>query len=644
MCGILGVLSFNSSPKPLDQRDLAVFAHRGPDSVGVFHDDNVSLGHTRLAILELSELGAQPMTSADGRYVIVFNGEIYNFKELQEDLRRAGRGFRSNSDTEVILEAFAVWGRDCVKRFRGMFAFALWDTVKKQLFLARDKCGERPLLYACQNGSLYFASEMKALIALLPETPCLNPAAVDLFLHYQYTPEPQSLLNGIMKLPAAHTLLISGQDFDARPQRYWNVEERRPLNGIPAGREAILKYIAEKLEESVRLTLVADVPVAVALSGGIDSGAIAALAQKNYPEPMHAFSIGYPGRPPYDEREQAKGLAEKLGLIFHEVELPVDDFIGFFPEMVDILDEPVADPAAFGHYTVPKTARSLGIKVLLTGIGGDEIFWGYDWIAKAAGVNQRFESYPRWLRTWARTGTVRRAQRSLAACNRLPAAWRRLAECSDEAWDDTPAGEYKLFDMIPDFRYARTVRSLFYGEAMTGLDPLNAYTPVRIGARQRDEIPAAMIRLLFDTWLTGNCLTLGDRVSMASSVESRLPFLEPGLVEAVMSVRERFPDHELGQKHLLRKALKGILPDEVLTRPKSGFRPPVEQWLGGVVDAYADVYLKDDNPLITQGLFRAAALKEFATAPNKPFPQLFMAYKLVLLAAWCMQVVNRQKL
>ena len=302
------------------------------------------------------------MTYAQGRYVVTFNGEIYNYLELRADLEAVGETFGSTSDTEVLLAAYKVWGVACVRRFRGMFAFGLWDKHEKSLFLARDRCGEKPLFYYRNGKQLTFASELKGLVPLLPETPQLDPAVVDMYLHYQYVPEPRTCAPQVQKLPAAHTLTLDRGNWFSEPVPYWNVEDTSGPTGLPTDPVGIMRCIRDGLEDAVRLTLRSDVPVGVALSGGIDSGAVATLAQRHYPEPMHAFCVGYPGRPPYDERRQARQLAEQVGMIVHEVELPTQSFVDFFPEPVRILDEPLADIAAFGHLAVPKAAHDLGLR------------------------------------------------------------------------------------------------------------------------------------------------------------------------------------------------------------------------------------------------------------------------------------------
>lgn len=642
MCGILGRFQRRLGQRPpLSPRDLATLAHRGPDGSGVFTNPYIQLGHSRLAIIDLTEGGQQPMILGSGRYVVTYNGEIYNYLEIRSELEAKGERFTSSSDTEVLLAAYKVWGRACVNRFRGMFAFALWDEQEKTLFLARDRCGEKPLFYHRDGDCFSFASELKGLLPLLAHRPALDPAVVDMYLHYQYVPEPYTLLQGVHKLPAAHTLVLTPRDWHAEPLRYWNVEDIVDSPGLPADRAGVLPLIRDAVEDAVTLTLRSDVPVGVALSGGIDSGAIAALAQRHYPEPMHAFCVGYPGRPSYDERHQARQLAEQLGMIVHEVELPVESFVDFFPQLVRIMDEPIADPAAFGHYSVPKAAADQGIKVLLTGLGGDELFWGYPWVAQAAVANETIAKSPLLASAGPllASANVQRILRRLTDSPNAPSKLRRWTSFLQEIADSyTPKDQLRFYTAAPDFNDARRIKDSVYGPAMRNLLADNPFKPTDIGPRAVERIPAAIIRLLFDTWLTSNCLSLGDRVSMGVGVESRLPFLDVRLIELVMALRNKYPDHTLGQKAWLRAALKGVLPDDVLARPKAGFQPPVWEWLSGVVARYGSS-LRDGH-LVKAGIL-AGKKTDYVLheLPRQGWPGLFFAYKLVLLEQWFQEVV-----
>lgn len=641
MCGIIGIFQrTGGDAQVLTNQHLEKLKHRGPDGCSLLIDGQIALGHTRLSIIDLSSLGTQPMSYANGRYKIVFNGEIYNYLELRNQLRACGERFISASDTEVILAAYHVWGADCVRHFRGMFAFALWDTKTSVLFLARDRCGERPLVYCRTSDRFYFASEIKALLPLLPSRPDLDPAVIDMYLHYQYVPEPFTLLRGVRKLPAAHTLTLRPEQWEAEPVRYWDINGSPDQPDAPRDTPIILERVLTALEDAVTLTLRSDVPVGVALSGGIDSGAIAALAQKHYPEPMHAFCVGYPGRPAHDERAQARGLADRLGMIVHEVELPVDSFVDFFPELTRIMDEPVADPAAFGHFSVPKAAHDLGIKVLLTGIGGDELFWGYPWVSGAIKHNQlidQLKSIPGLCGLLRLRPLAYLTERCLRAPGLSPSLREVIAVVGGLGTRRTPLDQPIFYEMTTDFMMAFVLKDEVYGSAMRALSAENPFVPTAVG-HYADTLPEKVIRLLFDTWLASNCLTLGDRVSMGTSVEARLPFLDVKLIETVMALRRTMPDHALGQKAWLRAALRGILPDEVLNRPKAGFTPPVWDWLCGVMERYGHII--DDGIMVDSGFLKRQAVRRIREDwKNRGWPWLFFFYKLLLLEMWHREVI-----
>ena len=402
--------------------------HRGPDDLGSCRRRGLLLGHRRLSILDLSPAGHQPMTSADGRLVVTFNGEIYNFLELRRDLEQSGHAFRTGSDTEVLLAAFVEWGTRCLDRFRGMFAFALWNSDTGRLLLARDRVGEKPLYYWRDGERFVFASEIKALLELMPVRPALSPDNLNIYLHYQFVIEPRTLLEGVHKLPAGHLLEMSEDCWNCSPQPYWELSSVPPIEGDPAAR------LRGALESAVELTLRSDAPVGLALSAGMDSGIIAALASRKRKD-LTAFTIGYPGQHQFDERSDARQLAEWLNIPWRSAELPTDEFAAIFPSLVGSVDEPIADVAAYGHYAVSRLAAQHGVKVLLTGIGGDELFFGYGWVREALRLS-RIKIHARqkgsaWDRARARIlrGILDRpAMLNAAANRRLPEWWRRRVE------------------------------------------------------------------------------------------------------------------------------------------------------------------------------------------------------------------------
>ena len=633
MCGIIGILDRASAAPWLDDSDVARLAHRGPDSRGLRRAEHVALGHARLSIIDLSDAGRQPMTR--GPLTIVFNGEIYNYIELRDELIAGGATFQSASDTEVILAAYERWGGGCVDRLRGMFALAIWDAVALTLFVARDRCGEKPLLYWTDGDRFCFASEVKAILPLLPCRLPLDPVATDMYLHYQFVPEPLTPLSGLHKLPAGHSLTLQvGDDFRRSPVAYWCIEGCGRDVDVPATLPAAIAVLRETFEESVHLMLRSDVPVGVALSGGIDSGAIAAVAQRYYPAGMHAFSIGYPGRPSYDERSDARTLAESLGMAFHEVELQVAEFAEQFLAFVRILDEPIADPAAFGHYAVSKAAREAGIKVLLCGLGGDELFWGYKWVRDVVAAGQRLAKGSPGLLPLAiaRSPILARLMHSRLAVA-FPESVRSWFDVVAAAAVRSPTNQPLGYATHPDFRSSASVRRGIAGPALRSLDANGLFSTTAFGKRESADIPEAVIRILCETWLTSNCLALGDRVSMAVGVETRLPLLDSRFIAVAAAIRRKWPDHELGHKARLREALRGVLPPDVLNRPKRGFTPPVAEWLRAVVTRYGGRLA--EGPLVAAGLIEpSGARRMLERALARSNRELFMAYKLILLDTW----------
>ena len=632
MCGILGVISRQSGPPFFDETALNALAHRGPDGQGLYHDNHATLGHRRLAIIDLTNHAAQPMHSTDDRYILIFNGEIYNYIEIRNFLVQHGHQFHSKSDTEVLLKAFQHWGKNCLEQLRGMFAFIIWDKIKKNIFLARDHCGERPLIYYLDDNIMVFGSEFKAIVPLLPQFPSLDPEVVDMYLHYQYAPGPYTLFKGVKKLGAGCFAELSVKNWTINIQKYWDIAR------ISADSSLTEQDLRNEVETAVQMTLRSDVPVAVALSGGIDSGLIAALATKHYSDALNVFSVGYPGNHSYDERGRAKELADKLGCIFHSIEIPVDQFVENFPRFVDILDEPIADPAAYAHYSVPKAAADYGAKVLLTGIGGDELFWGYDWVRLAVELNQNrsfYDFFAKAFKPFMRNSWPAKQFHRIARTRKVPGGVRHFMRKVLAVCEETTPDDQLLFMALsgsPEFTCQIALGDDWFGPAMSNVTQETAYIPTHIGdVPPYDEIPMTIQKLLFDTWLESNCLSLGDRVSMAVGVETRLPLLDKVFIEKVVSWQRLNPDYRWGQKAILRKIMTDVLPQDVLKRPKSGFVPPVGPWLRGVVESYGS-YLYSGH-LVSQGIIREEAIEKLCLF-KQDNATMHTAYRLIMLELW----------
>ena len=642
MCGIAGLLLHGRAGSDDDDRRvraaLARLRHRGPDDEGVCTSGGMVLGHRRLSILDLSPAGHQPMLTGDGRFVCSLNGEIYNYLELRAALRDRGHTFRTGTDTEVLLAAFAEWDTAAIERFRGQFAVAIWDTVQHRLVLARDRVGEKPLHYWRSGERFAFASEIKALLELVPERPALVPDAIDTYLHYQYVIEPDTLLDGVRKLPAGSLLEIDAASWQAQPARYWS------LTGVPAIQGDPVERMHAALDEAITLTLRSDAPIGIALSGGLDSGLIAAMAARKRPD-LTAFTVGYPGRRAFDEREAASQLAASLGIASRTAELPTSDVVTDFPRMVERLDEPIADVAAYAHYSVSKLAAEHGVKVLLTGIGGDELFFGYGWVRRAVELSRwklqalrapsaLFTARARLMRALLQTPFP-----TLLVNHRLPRVWRDLVDRQFEIGrlDIDRANEWVFYQLDYHWDPAEAFTAhVFTPEFRSRLTPRGPY---RLMAGLSDEGPLeiAAASRLFDSWLVSNCLDLGDRVSMASSVEARVPLLEAGVIDTAIGLwRAGRHEDAQGHKTWLRAVARRYLPDSFIDRPKLGFVTPTNEWTEAVNAQYAPLVY--DGVLAQARVIDADRLRGWLGGTRAGIRRDFLMYKLTLLELWCRSV------
>lgn len=644
MCGISGVITRKGITDELAQavtRMDCAQIHRGPDGAGRFAGEQVHLAARRLSIVDHAN-GAQPLFNEDRTLALVANGEIYNHIELRPELEARGHRFATGSDCECILHLYEEHGAACVERLRGMFAFALWDVKRARLMLARDRMGEKPLYLFEQNRTLLFASELRALLAsrLVPRR--LNPEAVDLYFHYQYVPEPLTPVEGVRKLDAAHVLTIDAATWTKTEKCYWRMEDSPPLAGDAA------EPIRERFEEAVALTLRADTPVGIALSGGIDSGAIAAVAAREARrtnQTLHAFSVGYEGRPPSDERSEAQALAANLGIEFHEVEIETNQIVEFFPELVGWQDDPVADIAGYGYHSVMRAARRHGVPVMLQGQGGDELFWGYEVLRQAAlescevldveaSNSSAFARHAGYLRP------------------RLPAAFNRT---SLSAWARGGAGllanlqrrqryqQAKLsqrpifYELAPDFMSAVNGMHEFYqgsfSERVAGLDPTRVWSQVAATA----DVDVRLTRLICDTYLRGNGIAQGDRLAMASSIELRLPFVDHKFVETVIGLRKTRTDVMLEGKAWLKQAVRGYLPSALLDRPKRGFAPPINVWHKALFARYGASLI--EGRLVEAGVLSSPGARRLARGEFPADATAPLSFKALVLEQWCRNVL-----
>lgn len=636
MCGISGIIN-RAGITPEDASQVAAMSralvHRGPDGAGEFRAPHVALAARRLSIIDLAG-GAQPLYNEDRTLALVANGEIYNHVELRRSLEARGHRFTTGSDCEAILHAYAAHGLDCVKHLRGMFAFALWDEARRRLVLARDPMGEKPLYLYERDGQLIFASEMKALLRSNEVPFELDPEAINLYFHYQYVPEPKTALKGVRKLDAANLLVVDVEPWRVEQSCYWRMEDAPPIEARDAP-----ALILEELEAVSELVTRADVPVGVALSGGLDSSVVAALAARRRPGALQAFCVGYPARPAgLDERDEARALARHLGLPFHEIEIKTEEIVEFFPQLNYLRDDPVADYAGHSYYAVMRRAREEGVPVMLQGQGGDELFWGYPQLRQAAQESLEKEALNdgglripiRYLSPDAPTTL---SARGLSAWARdlggARSGLRRMREHRA-----SPAAQMVFYDLSPDFRAAIDEAGGLYGKAFNeqlsdGYSATQLFTLPLPWPR----VDVTLTRLVSDTYLRANGVAQGDRLAMASSVEMRLPLLDRKFVETVVGLRKAQTDVRLPPKAWLKRAARGVLPEWVLNRPKRGFAPPVNEWHAALFAAHGeslrDGYLAQSGVLSRES---AARLASGAFPPGLTSP---LSFKALVLEQWC---------
>ena len=599
MCGIAGIFDTRGREVP-DAKLIAhmtdALTHRGPDESGYHREPGLALGHRRLSIIDIAS-GQQPLPDVDGTSCIVFNGEIYNFVALRGELEQLGFRFRTHSDTEVILQAWRAWGAACVERLRGMFAFAIWDQAHRRLFLARDRLGIKPLYYALlPNGHFVFGSELKALLPHPSLARERDPRAIEDYFAYGYIPEPRSIFTAVKKLPPGHTLLIEmGQKSLPRPSQYWDIPFRDC--GVRSQDEAELELI-ERLREAVQIRLVAEVPLGAFLSGGVDSSAIVALMSGLVDQPVKTCAIGFDVAE-YDESNYARKVAERYGTD-HRLDTVQGDDHALVDKLGWLYDEPFADSSAMPTYRVCEAARRR-VTVALSGDGGDENLAGYRRYRMHMAEERLRGLLPLGLRrtVFGPLGALYPKADWAPRFLRAKTTFESLARDSVGAW----------FHSVSRMRDAQRDR-LFSESLRRELDGYNAVDVLRQHAAcAPSDHPLSLVQYLdLKTFLVG-ILHKVDRASMAHSLEVRVPLLDHVLVEWMSGLK---PDWKLNGgdgKHLFKRALRPLLPDDVLYRPKQGFSVPLAQWFRGPLrEKYRSEVLSEE--IADSGLFDTRYLEQ----------------------------------
>ncbi len=571
----------------------ARIVHRGPDDDDLYHDNQVALGLRRLSIIDLAG-GRQPLFNEDRSLVLVCNGEIYNFRELRDELRGRGHSFRTGSDAEVLLHLYEEFGDEFISRAEGMFGFALWDTRRQRLILGRDRLGIKPVYFSQPAGRLIFSSEVKALLAHPAQTASLDPTALEGFLSLGYLNNGHSLFSDIELLGAGEMLICENGRIERR--RYWQLE----LNPDPGNSDAQwVEEIRSTLASSIRAQMVSDVPVAAFLSGGIDSSLIVAYMSQFIDSPLKTYSIGYQGSSGaalYNELPYARQIAELHGTEHHEIVVQ-PDVVGLLPSLVWHMDAPISDSALITSNLVSEFA-SRDVKVILSGVGGDELFGGYDRYLMSYYVGL-LERLPDWLRKTVLTPVAR--QLPVDRHNRLLNILRYLRTVTLLA--DAPSSEryHQLMQIFSPDQLARLLRQGPSGEP----DALQLVLGRSAGLSQLDSMFMADIQ----TQMTDDLLLLTDKMSMAHSLECRVPLLDERLVELAARMPGRQRVNGRNTRFAIRQALRGVLPDEILDRKKRGFGAPVGSWLKQELEPLI-AYLLSPGQIDKRGLFRPESVAQ----------------------------------
>ncbi|MCC7410750.1 MAG: asparagine synthase (glutamine-hydrolyzing) [Gammaproteobacteria bacterium] len=615
MCGTLAIGAGRSGdPAATIETMIARLGHRGPDGHGVWSDGaaGIGLGHTRLAVLDLSPAGQQPMASADGRWVITFNGEIYNHRVLRGELEARGTRFRGHCDTEVLVEACAIWGVEAtLRRVNGMFAFGLWDRQARCLHLGRDRIGEKPLYYGHAGPDLVFASELGAIAAHPRFTPQVDRSALAAYLRYGCVPGSLSIHAGIRKLPPGCVVSVpvaSSGEWPA-PQPYWRLPE--PATAVPGARHddaAAIAQLDTLLTDAVATRLDADVPLGAFLSGGIDSSLVVALAQRSSSRPVQTFSIGF-DVPGYDEAPFARAIAAQLGTDHHEIYVGEREAREVVPDLARIYAEPFADASQIPACLISRVARRQ-VTVVLSGDGGDELFGGYYRYFLGARIARWNRYVPAAIRRMAAHGlrlpapqswdrVLRTLEQVLPRSARPLPPGERMHKLAD-ALEATDAGDLyrRLVSQWPDAE--ALVRGHAHRADSAGADAVRHATA---------DVAAAMMHADLRTYLPDDLLVKLDRASMAVGLEARVPLLDHRVVEYAATLPAGLKLTPTGGKRILKAVLSKYLPQQLFERPKMGFAVPIDAWLRGPLRDWAEDLL-DEQRLRREGWFEPGPIRQ----------------------------------
>ncbi|MFO0827679.1 MAG: asparagine synthase (glutamine-hydrolyzing) [Phycisphaerales bacterium] len=609
MCGICGIIrrdGIGEREHALLQKIAEYQRHRGPDGDGFFENGLVSLGMRRLAIID-REGGWQPLYNEDKSVVVVANGEIYNFVEVRRWLEERGHRFRTGSDCESIPHLYEELGLDFVSRLRGMFACAVWDVKRRRLVVARDRLGEKPLYVAETPGQVILSSELRPLVRSGAVRCELDADAIVDYFHYGFVPDPGSPIKGVRKLSAGCMLIVDVEPWSVREHRYWKLDEAPPVEGVPA------RLLRDELERIIEMTVVAEVPVGVCLSAGVDSTAVAALAAQRYKGTIHAVSVGFANRAWQDESADAARTAERLKIPFHRVEVTAQDAAASFAEVAIARDQPFVDLSGISLFHLMRQCRELGLVVMLSGQGGDELFFGYSKHREAIEANRRkaaglrgWSAWRRYLRVTSPPRSLTRGVEWMKSLAGLRSGWKQMLE--DRR---LPSNQLRFWDLNAEFRDARSRLPGVSGPLIEASSKSSA--PYRHAQQTlgTDAFDIEIMRLFIDVYLRENGLAQGDRISMWHGVELRNPLVDYRLAELAVGLRKTQGASMQVPKGWLREAVGDLVPEWVLSRPKKGFSSPWRSWINAIAAMHASKLR--DGALVKAGVLSPAGADYLAS-------------------------------
>ena len=651
MCGIVGFWR-NTSDQTTDWLEETALTmantlvHRGPDDSGTWVDPGIGIafGHRRLSIIDVSKAGHQPMVSSDGRYVITYNGEIYNFRELRQELEKKGHSFLGHSDTEVMLASFVEWGIIVsLERFNGMFAFSVWDRRDRLLWLARDRIGEKPLYYGVQNGTLFFASELKAIRAYPKFKPEIDHNALASFLRFSYVPAPWSIYRGILKLLPGHFIQIKSPDENHESEPYWSLEsvvKKGHQNPFSGSNEEAVNELEKCLKKTVSSRMVSDVPLGAFLSGGIDSSTIVALMQSQSDRPVNTFTIGFHEQE-FNEAVYAKKVAEHLGTNHTELYINPQEAMDIIPKLPEIYDEPFADSSQIPTHLISVLARK-HVKVSLSGDGGDELFAGYNRYLIAERFWKMAGRIPNTLKNRTADFVSRISRESIERVygkieNSLPRKMK-VSQPTEKL--------YKLARVLratstPQAVYKRIV-SIIHApeELLTSGNELTTKHDSETLWQEIDNTVLTMVYLDLMTYHPDDILQKVDRAAMSVSLETRVPYLDHNLVEFIMRLPLDMKISKGSSKWILRQVLYRYLPKELVERPKMGFAVPVGDWIKRSMREWAQELITQKR-IEEEGYFNPKAVEEMYNQHlSGKFNHTHELWNILMFQSWCETVKN----